>query len=352
VTLSPQPASLLERELLEQGAVLARRAEPAAVAAAAAAAAIDRPDVAYLLIAARGSSDNAARFAQYALGSEARLSVALAAPSLFSDPESGPDLRGAAVLGISQSGQSPDIVNVLVAAGRQGRPTIALTNDPGSPLAAAAEAIVPLEAGLERSVAATKTYVASLHTIEQIAQCLRPDEERAGWLDRLPALVDRTLQQMLGRRSDFDALDDASVLTAVGRGLDFSTAFETALKIRELSGMVAEAFSPADLLHGPIAALCRGGALWMVDTRFEPGQSTAKLLQLAREREIQTVLVSRYTEPPATGAITIDLPADSPRWVAAILAILPGQVAALQVASRRGVDLDRPHGLSKITLTR
>jgi len=353
VTGTQTPASQLERELLEQGTVLSRRAPIAAAAAKAAAEAIGGADVDYLLIAARGSSDNAARFAQYAFGAETHLTVALAAPSLFAAPESAPDLRGAALLGISQSGQSPDIVSVLRAARLQGRPTIALTNDEGSPLAAEADVVVPLAAGAERSVAATKTYIASLHAVLQILEQLSPRPERAAWLERLPGLVDEVVEQQLSRRSAFEPLDCARMLTAVGRGLDFSAAHETALKIRELSGIMAEAFSPADLLHGPIAALGPEGALWVIDTLPGRDQAVATLFEQVHDRGIQTVVVSqRPPEASTPGPLLVPLPAELPHWVASILAILPGQVAAMHLAQRRGVDLDRPHGLSKVTMTR
>jgi glutamine---fructose-6-phosphate transaminase (isomerizing) len=351
LTASQSPTSLLERELLEQGSAIASRSAMMQRAKDAARA-IGAPSVDYLLIAARGSSDNAARFGQYAFGAETHLSVALAAPSLFREPGDAPDLRGAAVLGISQSGQSPDIVAVLAAARDQGRPTVALTNDEHSPLAALADVVVPLATGPERSVAATKTYLASLHALVQIVDGMRPDRNRQSWLQRLPGLVDAAVDEQLGRRSQFDPLEQAAVLTAVGRGLDFSTAHETALKVRELSGTVTEAFSPADLLHGPIAALGRGGALWVVDTRSAPDETTASVLEKTVQRGIRTVVVSRQAPDSPGAPLHIPIAADVPDWVAAILAVLPGQVAALHLASRRGVDLDRPHGLTKVTLTR
>jgi glucosamine--fructose-6-phosphate aminotransferase (isomerizing) len=346
------PTSLLEQELLDQGSALAARASLSWSAAGAAADAIGDPDVDYLVVAGRGSSANAASFARYAFGGEARLSVAQAAPSLFADPERAPQLRGAAALAISQSGQSPDIVGVLAAARRQGRPAIALTNDERSPLAAAADVVVPLATGPERSVAATKTYMASLHAIEQILQHLRPNADRAAWLERLPDLVDEEVHDRLARSADFDVLEDASVLTTVGRGLDLSTAHETALKIRELSGMVTEAFSPPDLLHGPVAGLRADGALWFIDTNRRPDAAATALLERIRGLSSRVVVVSRDVPAAAGQALHVSLRRDAPPWVAAVLALVPGQVAAIRLASQRGLDLDHPHGLTKVTLTR
>src|SRR3954449_12897106 len=151
----------LERELREQPAALERLLERQRESAERIAALFRREDVGYVLIASRGSSSNAARYAQYVLGRAHRVPVAFATPSLYTLYEQPPRLDGALVLGISQSGESPDVRAVIEEARRQGRPTIALTNAPGSPIAQAAEAVLPLEAGEERAVAATKTYVNS-----------------------------------------------------------------------------------------------------------------------------------------------------------------------------------------------
>jgi glutamine---fructose-6-phosphate transaminase (isomerizing) len=345
-------SSRLEAELLEQGSVLRGRMQPKLSGAAGdAARLLSHPSVDEVLIAARGSSANAARFAQYALGGEVRQNVGLAAPSLFSDPARAPDLRGAAVLGISQSGQSPDVTRVLAAARQQGRPTVALTNNEGSPLAWIADAVVPLGAGAERSVAATKTYLASVHAIVQIIQRLRPDPERARWLEQLPDLVDDAIRDQLARWSELDVLDDAMMLTVVGRGLDLSTAQETSLKIRELAGIMTEAYSPADLLHGPVAALGQPGALWVIDTHQEVELSVNQLLERVGDLGMRTVLVSRGMSLSVPDALHIAVPSQVPHWVATILAVVSGQAAALHLGRRRGIDLDRPHGLTKITRT-
>ncbi len=337
-------SSLLEREIGEQGEVLAARSGRSGEGLLRAAAALAAEDIDHVVIAARGSSDNAARFAQYLFGEELSLDVGLAAPWLFRTPDRAPALRGAAVMGISQSGRSPDIVAVLAAAVRQGRPTIALTGDAGSPLAEAADVVIPLLAGEERSVAATKTYLASVHALVELVEAIRPARERRAWLERLPALVERFSGQMLAERERFDPLSGLRLITVTGRGLAYSAACETALKLRELTGAPAEAFSPADLMHGPIAALTPTGGSWLI----EPGEELDALVA----RTGPTVVVSADPQALAAAALPVELPTGLPDWVAAILAVVPAQAAALALAERAGIDVDRPHGLSKVTLTR
>jgi glutamine---fructose-6-phosphate transaminase (isomerizing) len=340
----------LELEAREQGQILAARTAPGWRHAAEAADLLRRDDVDYLVIAARGTSDNAARYAQYLFGLEARLSVGLAAPWLYS-ADAPPLLSRAAVMAISQSGRSPDIVSVLTAARAQNRPTVAITNDVDSPLAAAANVVVPLLAGQERSVAATKTYLASLHAIAQVAACLRPDPDHATWFERVPGLVSTATETQLANRARFAPLGDASLITVVGRGLQLPTAHETALKLRELSGIPAEAFSLPDLMHGPIAALHASGALWLLSTSGR-GQPTLDVFQQLRTGLGTSVAVSDRDELIAAADIGIRVDGGLPEWLAPMVAVIPAQAAALALAEKRGVSVDHPHGLHKVTLTR
>jgi glutamine---fructose-6-phosphate transaminase (isomerizing) len=343
-------ASQLEVELLEQAKVLETRAQAGREAAHDTAGLLRGARTDYLLLGGRGSSDNAARFAQYLLGMHAGLSTGLAAPWLFGGDFPPPSLRGGGVLAVSQSGGSPDVVALLAASREQRRPAIAVTNDPGSPLAAAADVVVPLGAGPERSVAATKSYLASIHAAVQLALALRPDSEMASWLTRLPGLVEHTVRELLESRSCFDPLDAMQWLTVIGRGLNYGTAHETALKLRELSGTPAEAFSPPDLLHGPVAALGTSAALWAVSSGGSR-QLDAGLVRGLGARAGLVVAVSDSDELLDAADIAIRLPTGLPPWVAPFLAVVPGQVAALRLAELRGVEIDSPHGLSKVTLT-
>jgi glucosamine--fructose-6-phosphate aminotransferase (isomerizing) len=207
----------------------------------------------YILIAARGTSDNAARYGQYIFGAINHLSVALAAPSLFTRYHSPPSLEGALVIGISQSGQSPDIVSVIEEARRQGAPTIAITNDLDSPLAQAAEFRIGLDVGVERSVAATKTYTAQLAALALLALSLKETPIHLELLGAVPEVLTQALAAEPQAIQAALSLAEYDRTVFIGRGFNYSTAWEIALKCKELANMQAEPYSSADFLHGPIA---------------------------------------------------------------------------------------------------
>jgi glucosamine--fructose-6-phosphate aminotransferase (isomerizing) len=343
--------SWLEDELVEQPAALARLIERQATAARDAAELLSREDVQYVLIASRGSSSNAARYAQYLLGRAHRVPVMFATPSLYTIYEQPPRLDGAAVIGISQSGASPDVYSVLEEARRQGRPTIALTNVADSPLAHHADLVLGLEAGDERAVAATKTYLNSLGAIALVfAAADGPVAE--GELARMP----QTLEQQLAlSRETAPPLDEyASVVgaTVVGRGVNYGTAFEIALKIRELSGLVVEAYSPADLMHGPIAAISPGWPVVLVAPSGPARPSVEEVVLPLRERGARLLAVSDVEAVLRRAQTRLPLVPRVPEWLSPLTAVIPGQLTALRLAQLRGLDLDSPAGLHKVTLTR
>jgi glucosamine--fructose-6-phosphate aminotransferase (isomerizing) len=340
--------TLLEREILEQPEVLRRRL--AAGPAVARVAEHLFEGTSNLVIAARGTSDNVARYAQYLLAAELSLLVSLATPSAYASTHHQPRLDGAAVLAISQSGASPDIVRVVEAAVRQGRPAAAVTNERSSPLARAAREVLELYAGPERSVAATKTYMASLAAVVQLVEARAPDAHRQASLRELPQRLEAFIASELAERARFAVLRDVPLITVAGRGLDLASACETALKLRELTGIACEAFSPPDLLHGPIAALSAPGVVWLVDSG---GTATADLMtvaSVARRRGMTIVAVSCAADLLRDADIAVRTPAVA-AWAGPFFAAAAAQIAALTVAEARGVDVDVPNGLTKITLT-
>jgi glucosamine--fructose-6-phosphate aminotransferase (isomerizing) len=338
--------SLADAEIREQPDVVARLLEREARALRALAAELRRRRPRYAVIAARGSSDNAARYAQHVLGRVLRLPVVLATPSLHTLYDAPPRFIDAIVIGISQSGASPDVVSVVAEGARQGALTAAITNHPASPLAAAASHVVDLGAGEERSVAATKTYTASLAAIAALVAEGDPGLTRE--VARLPEALAAQLALTGDAESAVRAAAGWERLTVVGRGAHYATAFEAALKVRELAGIVAEAYSPADLLHGPIATAGPGQPLLAIAPSGPTEGSMRELIAAARERGAHVAAIGH---DPGLGDPFLEL-VEVPEWLGPAVAIVPAQLLAVGLAERRGVDVDAPFGLSKITLTR
>ena len=343
--------SWLESEISEQPAALARLLERQGDRAREIAGALCEDAVDYILVASRGSSSSAARYAQYLLGRAQRVPVMFATPSLYTIYEQPPRLDGALVLGISQSGASPDVAAVLAEARRQRRPTIAITNDADSPLARAAEAVLLLEAGAERAVAATKTYVNSLGAIALLFAVLDEGSARAE-LERMPAVLERQIALSFATMPRLDQYADGTGATVVARGVNYGTAHEVALKIRELSGLVVEAYSPADLMHGPVAAIWPGWPVVAIAPTGPAQASVEEVIPALEERGARVLAISDARGLLDRVDTPLPLVPGVPEWLSPFVAVVPGQVAALQLAQLRGVDVDSPLGLQKVTLTR
>jgi glucosamine--fructose-6-phosphate aminotransferase (isomerizing) len=274
-----------------------------------------------------------------------------ATPSLYTIYEQPPRLAGAAVIGISQSGASPDVVAVLAEARRQGRPTVALTNVADSPLAREADAVLPLEAGDERAVAATKTYINSLGAIALLFAATDGPVAEAE-LEQMPDVLRQQIELSLETSPALDEYADAVGATVVARGVNYGTAFEIALKIRELSGLVVEAYSPADLMHGPIAAIRPGWPVIVVAPTGPARPSVEDLVLPLRVRGARVMAVSDVSAVLRRAQTRLPLVPRVPEWLSPLTAVIPGQLTALRLAQLRGLDIDHPAGLNKVTLTR
>jgi glucosamine--fructose-6-phosphate aminotransferase (isomerizing) len=342
-------ATRFEAELRAQPEALARLIDRRLDTAAEIAAVFRRDDVDFILIAARGSSDNAALYAQYVLGRAHRIPVALATPSLYTIYGQPPRLDGALVVGISQSGSSPDVVAVLEEAARQGRPTVALTNASTSNLAQVVDAVLPLEAGDEHAVAATKTFANSVGAIALLFCAVTGDPVPLRELRQMPERVEAQINLSL-ETVDVPALNDVAAVTVIGRGVNYATACETALKIRELSGLFVEAYSAADLLHGPVAALEPGSAVIGIAPTGPAQAPVVQTLDELRRRGARIVSIGEVASVPAE--TVLPLVPGVPEWLSPLTAVVPAQVTALRTAERRGRDIDNPRGLQKVTLTR
>lgn len=327
---------------------------------------IEKRDVSFMMLAARGTSDNAGRYAKYLFGSVNRMPVALAAPSLFTVYERPPVLKHALVIGISQSGKSPDIVAVLAEARRQGALALAITNNTDSELAQEADFVLNLQAGIEQSIAATKTYTAQLVAIALLSSALSNDATMWSEIDSIPEAVANTLavnQPTDSKLSQCTGLHLAQVdqiaqrfcymrdCIVIGRGYNYATAFELALKLKELTYVIAEPYSSADFLHGPLALIERGFPVIVV---APSGKMTAEMLgflETLNDHEADTVVISNDSQIQQKAHISLPMDDSLPEWLTPITAIIPGQLLALHLAHARRLNPDKPRSIHKVTKT-
>lgn len=342
----------LESEIDEQPAVLARLLRDRADEVRAVAREIRSRPIASVFLAARGTSDNAGLYGKYVWGAYNRLPFALATPSLFTTYHAPPRLAGTLVVGISQSGQSPDIVSVVEEGRRQGAPTLVVTNAPGSPLANAADWTIDISTGPELAVAATKTYTAQLMVLAMLSAALAEDDARWAALERVPDAVARVLSaagSIAARAERYRFMRHCVVL---GRGFNYATAFEWALKLKELTYTVAEPYSSADFQHGPMAMVDPGFPVMAIAPAGAVFDDARGLLErLVREREVDLLVVSDRDDALALAHAPIPLPAGVPEWLTPIVGIVAAQVLCLHVTRVKGLDTEAPRGLSKVTRT-
>jgi glucosamine--fructose-6-phosphate aminotransferase (isomerizing) len=340
-------------DIAEQPAGYARLldGEPAAAIATIAARVAERRPR-HVVFVGRGTSDHAALYGAYLTEIRLGIPVGLGSPSTITLYGARPDLSDALVIGVSQSGGSPDLTGVLTVARETGALTLAVTNNPASPLAEAAELTIDVAAGHERAVAATKTYTAELLALLLLVEGIRagdgalPADERAA-LDKLPQLAEDVLTgngvDALAQRYRF-----ASRMVTTGRGYAYATARETALKLMETSYLPALAFSGADLLHGPLAMTDLDVPVLAVVGSGPGGQAMSDVVNRLGERRADVVTVGAQDIAGSSGRLAV--PAVDERY-APLLDILPLQKLALALALARGEDPDAPRGLNKVTST-
>lgn len=343
----------LHEEIHEQPACLEQLLRSQRRQAEAIAQAVRSLNIRYAFLAARGTSDNAGRYANYLWGSRNRLPLALATPSLFTYYQQPPKLDGALVIGISQSGRSPDIVSVLEEGRRQGCPTLAITNEPDSPLGKAADFLLDIQAGEEKAVAASKTYTAELMAVAMLSSALS-DQETAwhelaqvpGWVEQV-LVMDEEFAQMSQR---YRYMEQCVV---IGRGYNYATAFEWALKLKELSYIAAEPYSSADFLHGPIAIVERGFPVMAVVPTGEVFDSLLKLLiYLRNDLLAELVVISNEERALELAQSPILIPREIPEWLSPIVDIIPAQLFSFHLTHAKGYDTEKPRSIRKVTETR
>jgi glucosamine--fructose-6-phosphate aminotransferase (isomerizing) len=342
----------LRDEILEQPAILSRLVSGGMPVVERIATALRRHEFDYVFLAARGTSDNAGLYAKYLWGAFNRLPVALATPSLFTLYEQPPRLSRCLVVGVSQSGQSPDIVGVLAEGRRQGCPTLAITNEPDSPLAHVADFVIDIQAGVEAAVAATKTYTAELMAIAMLSVALAEDSTRRVLLAGVPDWAAQVLEpeeRIAQAAARYRFMQQCVVL---GRGYNYSTAYEWSLKLKELAYVLAAPYSSADFLHGPIALVERGFPVMAVAPGGRVYHAMIDLLdQLRNQHQAELLVISDEGRALSLAQTPIRLPAGIPEWLTPLISILPAQLFCYHLTRERGYDTEAPRTIRKVTKT-
>jgi glucosamine--fructose-6-phosphate aminotransferase (isomerizing) len=310
---------------------------------------IQDQDFTHVVMAARGSSDNAARYSQYLWGAHNRLNVALAAPSLYTLYHSPPNLDGSLVVGVSQSGESPDLLGVMEHGKRQGRPTLAITNNPDSPMALLADRHLDIDAGPELAVAATKTYTSQLMAIAALSAALEGSSRHHDSLRDVSRVVTSALEMSDRIAGAAEGLRHETRCVAIGRGFNHATAFEWALKIAELSYIVAQPFSAADFRHGPLALVEPGLPVLAVATDGPLFGDVADLIETVRHGGARVTAISDRDDCPADELIV--LPGGLEEWLTPIPVTVAAQVFTYHLTVARGHDPDNPRAIHKVTKT-
>ncbi len=304
----------------------------------------------FVLLVARGTSDHAALYAKYLIETQLGIPAGLVSTSTFTAYDSALQMQDVAWIAVSQSGGSPDLVESTQAARESGALTVAVTNSPGSPLAAASEMHAGILAGDERSVAATKSYTSSLLALFILVEAWRGADLSAAQV--VPGLAAQALES--------EGVDEVAAryrfverLVTTSRGYAYPTARESALKLMETCYLSAHAFSGADLLHGPLAMVDEDRPVIAIVPEGRGGEALAPVLDRLGERRADLCVVGPRDAlggaPQAS--IRIDLPSGMDERVAPIAQIIPLQRVALQLATSRGYDPDHPRGLRKVTET-
>jgi glucosamine--fructose-6-phosphate aminotransferase (isomerizing) len=342
----------LRDEILEQPAAAGRLLERGAPVMQRIGAAIRGRPPDFVLIAARGSSDHAALYGQYLLSVRNRLTAALATPSTITLYGARPEMSRALVLGISQSGRSPDIVAVIEEASRQGALTVAITNEPRSPLAEAAAEVVDLHAGAERATAATKTYTTELLAVAMLSLAIdAPSAAEQRELSDIP----RFIQAALAAEPDAERIAaghaDRTRCVVLGRGYEYATAREWALKLQELAQLLAVPFSAADFEHGPLALAEPGFAVLGIAPAGPSLDAQLPLLRRLREDHGARLLIVSDSADARALDEGLPMPESVPGWLGPIVTIIPGQLYAYHLTRAKGLDTEAPRSIGKITRT-
>ena len=342
--------SLMLQEIAEQPAALAKTIAEESAKVARLGQALRQREIDLIVLVARGSSDNAALFGRYLLEITTGIPVSLSAPSVYTLYHADLNLKRALVIGVSQSGEGEDINQVLETARACGAFTIGVTNEPSSAMAGVVDETLLMHGGKERSVAATKTFTGQMLIFYLLAAALAKDGRTIDY-QLIPDLAARALEQQPAIVELVQRYVFMENCVVVGRGLAYGNAYEFALKLMETCYVVAERFSSADFLHGPVAMIARHFPVILFAPPGVMLAGTKDLIRRLGELRADTLAITGDLEAAASCTRSIIMPREIDEFLAPIPYIIPAQLFAGLLAEAKGLDPDQPRSLSKVTRT-
>src|SRR6195256_2000248 len=342
--------SLMLQEIAEQPAALAKTITEERAKIARLGERLRQREIDLIVLVARGSSDNAALFGRYLLEITTGIPVSLSAPSVYTLYNSKLNLSRALVIGVSQSGEGEDINRVLEIARARGAFTIGITNEPSSSMTGVVDETLLMHGGRERSVAATKTFTGQMMLFYLLAAALAKGGAAIDY-QQIPDLAARALEQKPAIVELVQRYVFMENCVVVGRGLAYANAYEFALKLMETCYVVAERFSSADFLHGPLAMVERHFPVILFAPPGVMLPGVKALIARLQELHVDTLAITSDLEAAANCTRAIVMPKEIDEFVAPIPYIIPGQLFAALLAEAKGLDPDQPRSLSKVTRT-
>jgi len=342
--------SLMLEEIAEQPAALARTIQEERGKIARLGQFLKQREIDLIVLVARGSSDNAALFGRYLLEITTGIPVSLSAPSVHTIYGAKLKLEHALVVGVSQSGEGEDINRVLENARSSGAYTVGITNEPNSSMSNLVDEMLLMHGGRERSVAATKTFSGQMLLFYMLAEGLAASKPSFSY-ESIPDFVARALEQkpaILELVQRYTFMENCVV---VGRGLTYANAYELALKLMETCYVVAERFSSADFLHGPLAMVERHFPVILFAPPGVMLPGVKNLIERLRELHAETLAITSDLEAAGMCSRAIIMPKEIDEFLAPIPYIVPGQLFAALLAEAKGLNPDAPRSLSKVTRT-
>lgn len=308
-------------------------------------------DLQFACIAARGTSDHAAVYGKYVLEIAAGMPVSLAAASVFTLYRRSLRLKKALVVGVSQSGQAADVLAVIKAAKGEGALTVSITNDPSSPLAQEADFHLDCQAGVEKSIAATKTFTAEMVLFLMLASELAEDEALIPGIGLLPGLIRDTLyavQRGLGHAARYLQMEECFVLA---RGINYPVALEMALKLQETAYVRAKGFSLSDFQHGPVAMLDRRIPVILIAPEGPSFPEMQTMSMHLKENDMEQIVITNAGGTFSSSGCLLETAKTDNDFFSPFLCIAAAQMFACRLSLLKGLDPDHPRWLKKVTVT-